>query len=148
MKLRILGYDYTVVTEGTMKSIGACGRLLYYKQIIQVAGDLLGETRVSVILHEIIEALSYHLELGLGHRTITSLETGLYQVLKDAGINLSLLDPEALKALGTENVVYVYCPSCGEEFEYELMYLRPGKKIQVTCPHCNTEWRIQWSFTR
>ena len=91
--MRILGYDYTVVTEGTVDSIGAQGRLLYKRQIIQVAGDLLGEAYTSAILHEIIEALNYHLELGLDHRTVMSLEAGLYQVLKDVGVGLSLLSP-------------------------------------------------------
>jgi hypothetical protein len=37
----------------------------------------------STFLHEIIEAVNHLLELGLEHRQISGLESGLYQVLKD-----------------------------------------------------------------
>jgi len=37
----------------------------------------------TTLLHEIIEALSYRLELNLKHSQITALEGGLFQVIKD-----------------------------------------------------------------
>jgi len=37
----------------------------------------------SVLLHEIIEALVYRLELDLKHERITQLEAGLIQVFRD-----------------------------------------------------------------
>jgi hypothetical protein len=49
----------------------------------------------SIIIHEILEALNYHLELELPHRTISALESGLYQTLHDAGVDLQLLLKEA-----------------------------------------------------
>lgn len=41
------------------------------------------EQQESSLIHEILEALDYHYELKLEHRTISILETALYQVLKD-----------------------------------------------------------------
>ncbi len=42
------------------------------------------ESRIETcLLHEIIEMLNYELELKLEHRTMSELESGLYQVLKD-----------------------------------------------------------------
>jgi len=37
----------------------------------------------STLLHEIIEVINSHQGLGLKHKQINRLETGLYQVLKD-----------------------------------------------------------------
>jgi len=53
------------------------------KQHIRLSDDLGEDMRDSTLLHEIIEALNYHLELKLEHNQITSLEAGLYQTLKD-----------------------------------------------------------------
>ncbi len=43
------------------------------------------------MLHEILEVLDERMELGMEHRVIQSLEAGLYQVLNDAGVDLSPL---------------------------------------------------------
>ncbi len=40
----------------------------------------------STLLHEIIEALDFNLELKLEYNQISQLKVGLYQVLKDNGI--------------------------------------------------------------
>lgn len=40
----------------------------------------------TTFIHEIIEQLNYHLELHLEHSTISQLEAGLYQVLRDNGL--------------------------------------------------------------
>ena len=39
--------------------------------------------REATLIHEIIEAINYHYELGLEHHKICTLETSIYQVLKD-----------------------------------------------------------------
>lgn len=89
--LKILGYKYRVVEAGHSDIIGAFGRNHVSRQLVQIASNLVDQQRESTILHEIIEAISYHLELGLSHAVIMSLEASLYQVLTDNGIDLSPL---------------------------------------------------------
>lgn len=46
------------------------------------------------MLHEVLEALNYHLNLGLAHPAIQALEGGLYQVLTQNGVSLKPLTRE------------------------------------------------------
>lgn len=89
--MKILGYTYRVVEDADSDAIGAYGRHLAKKHIIQIASDLPTQQKESTVLHEIIEALSYYLELGLAHSVIMSLEASLYQVLTDNGVSLAPL---------------------------------------------------------
>jgi len=86
--LKILGYDYRIEREVTADGINALARLHHREQIIQVASDLTEKGYASALLHEVLEALNYHLELGLEHRVIMSLEAALFQVLVDNGVDL------------------------------------------------------------
>ena len=92
--MKILGYHYTIVEDGDSDHIGAFGRSHAKTLTIQIAEGLTPQQRESTVLHEIIEALNYALGLKLEHQAITSLEAGLYQVLTDHGINLTLLTQE------------------------------------------------------
>lgn len=84
MELKILGYDYTIsVIDSTQYNGSNCGFCDSAKQHIRLSDDLSQDMRNSTLLHEILEALNYHLELKLEHPQITSLEAGLYQTLKD-----------------------------------------------------------------
>lgn len=87
----ILGYEYQIIEDGDADIIGAYGRHHIKKQILQVASGLAPQQQISTVLHEIIETLDYHLELGLAHNIITSLEAGLFQVLTANGVDLSPL---------------------------------------------------------
>ena len=90
-RLKILGYEYTIERREDVHSLDAFGKMNAKAQSIPIANDLAPEQQQSTLLHEIIEALSYHLDLKLKHSTIMSLESGLYQVLVDNGIDLSKL---------------------------------------------------------
>ena len=92
--MNILGYSYQLVENVDSDFIGAFGRKHVKNQIIQIATDLVEQQRVSTVLHEIIEALNYHLELELEHSKIMALEAGLYQVLTENGIDLNPLIKE------------------------------------------------------
>ena len=89
--LKIMGYQYTITTPGDTDSIGGCGTCDSKMQKIQVASNLAPEQKQSTILHESMEALNYHLQLGLKHETIMRLEAALFQVLGDNGVDLSKL---------------------------------------------------------
>lgn len=95
--LKILGYTYRVECESNQAALGAAGRVLITTQLIQIANDLAPQIAQSTLLHEIIEAIDYHLALELPHHQIMILETALYQVLVDNGIDLSPLFNCAIK---------------------------------------------------
>jgi hypothetical protein len=89
--MKILGYDYTIDIEKTGEEISGAGKFISSTQKIQLSSDLCDQQLKSTLLHEILEALNYHLELKLEHTTIMGLEVGLYQTLVDNGIDLSPL---------------------------------------------------------
>lgn len=89
--MNILGYEYQIIEDGDSDFIGAFGRKHAAKQIIQIAKGLVEQQRISTILHEIIEALNYHLELEMEHHKIMALEAGLYQTLTVNGVDLKPL---------------------------------------------------------
>lgn len=89
--MKILGYNYKIVNTEDLYNLESFGKLSAKLQEIKISKDLHKEAKISTLLHEIIEALNFHLELGLDHRTITSLEAGLFQVFKDNNIDLSPL---------------------------------------------------------
>lgn len=88
--MKILAYAYKVEIVDP-EVMDAMGRFQARRQRIQIADDLAGDELLSTLLHEVIEALSYHLALDLPHNAIMQLEAGLYQVLADNGVNLAPL---------------------------------------------------------
>ena len=91
--MKILGHEYTLISAPN-DQLGAYGRHLVREQILQVADDLHQQQMVTTVLHEIIEALNYHLGLDLDHSVIMALEAGLYQSLTDNEVDLSPLIAE------------------------------------------------------
>lgn len=89
--MKILGYNYTVYCDGIHEDIGAYGRCHHGRQRIQIATNLAEEQVASTILHEILHVLNYHLGLDLKENTIMALESGLYLVLTENGINIDHL---------------------------------------------------------
>ena len=89
--LNVLGYKYALKSVLPTDTLDAHGRFIPRTQEIHIADDLSKEEKVSVILHELLEGINYHLELELEHKAITCLETALYQVLTSNGVNLAPL---------------------------------------------------------
>ncbi len=97
-KLRILGIDYPVVFTDMYKTGGngnagtadTTGCKIFISNIINSE-----QHQRSVLLHEILEALNYRLELKLEHNTLTQLEAGLFTVFRD--------NPNLLKVLGNKS---------------------------------------------
>ena len=84
-KLDILGQDFKIKK---MKSLSdengqvLCGCSIAVAQEIHINTSFPQEVQECTLIHEIVETLNTMLELELPHPTISSLETGLYQVLK------------------------------------------------------------------
>lgn len=81
--LQVLGLRYEVaLLKETMPS-NAAGQMLAFKALIKVDEDAAPERRRAVLMHEIVEAINFELDLNLKHRAITSLATAINQVLAD-----------------------------------------------------------------
>jgi len=81
-KLKILGHDYTVKLVD-LNETDTYGNINLNTNIIRINHNKTQSQQETTLLHEIIEALNFNLELELKHNQITALEAGLYQVLKD-----------------------------------------------------------------
>jgi hypothetical protein len=95
--MKILGYEYKLVDDGDVDSMGAFGRFHCKSQKLQIAKDLCEQQIVSTTLHEIIEALNYHLEWKLEHPVIMGIEAALYQALCENGVDLRPIASEVLR---------------------------------------------------
>ena len=94
--MKICGYDYKMkvnqhyLKEGQIWS-GSCEPS---KFIIEVAENIPRQLAETTVIHEQLEALNHHLQLGLDHDTLSRVEPGMYQALVDNGVDLSSLLPE------------------------------------------------------
>jgi len=90
--LKILGYKYAVKKDVAANNSGWAAACDSKKMEIILPIDAQNEQNLmSAIIHETIEALSYHLQLDLPHQAIMGLEAGMYQVLVDNGVDLAPL---------------------------------------------------------
>jgi hypothetical protein len=80
--LKILGYSYKVDFSKTQQELGGnLGFCNFDKKLLQVARDADKEVQHSTLIHEILEAINFHLEIGLEEPQIKQLEVGLHQTL-------------------------------------------------------------------
>lgn len=84
--IKILGYTYKIekvkdrtFTHGT-NNVGSCSCV---HQKIWIDTNASKEQQESTLIHEVLEAINYHLRLKLGDEVICPLESAIYQVLKD-----------------------------------------------------------------
>ena len=89
--MKIQGFDYTVDTSRLVREIGSLGDCDWDRLILRVAKDLPRQQQEATILHEILEAINRHFELGLTHPQLASLEIATHQVFDANGVNLSPL---------------------------------------------------------
>ncbi len=87
-KIRIMGYEHTVEIK---PRLGSAGRSALDWQTIELGSDLCEEQLDSTLIHEVIEQINKHLDLGLNHQQICGLEAGVYTFLKDGGIDLGII---------------------------------------------------------
>ena len=83
-KLKILGHNYEVILDPKLdfdsRKVGECHT---GDNWIKICSIYKRSRQEEALIHEIIEAINYHLELELEHPKISSLSEALYQVLKD-----------------------------------------------------------------
>ena len=82
--IRILGLTYAIDVVDTAKSgDDTLGTMVPGRARITLCSTNSPEMLASVLVHEIVEALNWRLELKLKHRQISALDAGLTQVLRD-----------------------------------------------------------------
>ena len=81
--IRIAGLSYRLEYKSTAELEGSWGSCDSRRQVICVCADIHPEQQRRTLIHEVIEALNYLLELQLPHPTITALEHGLHEVMAD-----------------------------------------------------------------
>jgi len=87
--LTILGYEYSLDKEKALEDMeGNVGFCDFDHLQMRVANDVPSDVRNSTLIHEIIEAVNYHLEVGLTEQKIKQLEVGLFQALTRNGVVL------------------------------------------------------------
>jgi hypothetical protein len=81
--IRILGHPYTVEYVDDWQDPLGCAKC--ESQLLQIKIDgSMPESRIEeALLHEIIEAINYHLEIELEHNKLTAISEVLYGVIKD-----------------------------------------------------------------
>lgn len=84
-KIKILGHIYEVILENDFitETGGNTGRCNNYTNQIHICSKLPESAQHEVLIHEIIEALNYRLELDLEHHKICALGEVLNQILLD-----------------------------------------------------------------
>ena len=91
--IKILGYNYSL--DGVDSDMfEPAGRCKMGAQQIEYDQTMHKQQQASTVFHEIIEALNYHLYLGLTEGQIMGMEAGLFQVLEENGISLDKLVSE------------------------------------------------------
>lgn len=88
-KINILGIDYLVVFDDDNEAIkDNLGCVDLDHQIIYIRNSINDQMKVSTLLHEVIEAINFQLELNMPHRVICGIEVGINQVVTENSINL------------------------------------------------------------
>jgi hypothetical protein len=84
-KLKIGGHIYTVKHRDRFREDGVekTGSCLSVHTTLWIDNNPSKSQQESTLIHEILEALNNENELNLTHQQISTLECGLYQVLKD-----------------------------------------------------------------
>ena len=85
-KIKIGGHEYTTDIRSNLRDEDGSSLMGIHRgsdEYIGINNGYPEGSQNSSLLHEIIEAINWANELGLEHKQICTLETGLYQVLHD-----------------------------------------------------------------
>lgn len=95
--MKIFGYEYTVREDIDINNRGLLGICDSDKHEIVLSVGMSKQQKVSVIIHEIVEAVLDHLGIDLDHQWIVVIETVIHMILTTNGIDLTPLLSEINK---------------------------------------------------
>ena len=87
-EIKILGHIYNISMRENMRS---SGKSCLVDLQIYLDEDQSDSQMIATLLHECIEMINAQLELSMEHSQICGIETGIYQVMTEAGIDLTPL---------------------------------------------------------
>lgn len=101
--MKILGYSYTVkrdvaANNSDVQAMVDCTKL----EIVYPVDKRNTQMEISAMIHEILEAGKYHLQLEISHSAIMGYEVLIHQVFTEAGVDLSPLLRELPDAIDKE----------------------------------------------
>ena len=79
--IKLFGYEYAIECKDSISEMDAFGRYHSKTLTIQIANNICPQQKVSTLIHEVLEAINYHLNVKLKHEAICQLETGLMDFL-------------------------------------------------------------------
>ena len=86
-KLKVLGHEYEVRENPTIRvERDTSGQCCSTNLWISVDPAMKSTRCEETFLHEIFEALKWHLQIKIEHDHLSALSEGLYQVLKENGM--------------------------------------------------------------
>lgn len=89
-RLKVLAHIYTI-SETVEPQLGrgtsglCCANLLK----IELDSSVPKSRKEEAFLHEIIEALKFHLDIKIEHEDLSALSEGIYTVIRDNGLNFN-----------------------------------------------------------
>jgi hypothetical protein len=84
LKINIAGIEYTIIkTKDYSRDYSYNGTFCGNSAEIKIEKDLKLDQTKSVLLHEILEAINFHYELGLEHNKISILESAIFGILQE-----------------------------------------------------------------
>lgn len=87
--MKILAYDYKIKAESApVEKLAFMGRHNGGDLNIIICTGMPRQNQESTMIHEIIEAINWQLKVNLREQQIIFLEIGLYNVLRNAGVDL------------------------------------------------------------
>jgi len=90
--LRIFGHSFRFIRHGAVKEEGRWADCFYGQQVVRlIKGDYPQSAILTSVLHELIESANHFMDIGLKHAQIEALEVGLFSMLTDNGVDLSVL---------------------------------------------------------
>jgi hypothetical protein len=90
--INILGFEYEVRLHDICdkeRDGGYFGYCDHHRLRITINNKAAPQQQEATLLHEILEAINQHNELNMPHNVIQTLETSLYQVLKENDIDFT-----------------------------------------------------------
>lgn len=81
-KFRLGPFDVTVKWYDPQEQVDM-GGYVFYSNLIKMDRDLSEDVKQELFVHEIMEGINNHYELGLEHPKITVISAALAQVIRD-----------------------------------------------------------------
>ena len=84
--LKLFGHEYKVEYVDDWQDPLGCAKFDGQQLLIRIDNNMPKSRREEALLHEIMEAINYHLEIELEHNKLCAISEVLYGILKTNGM--------------------------------------------------------------